>query len=126
MSITHAICHNIQREINLSTYTTCTIRTKYCVQVTFKNYGGIFSKGVGEGGRGHVPPHFQKWGAQVGYSPPTHTSLFAHILWLKTQFVQNFLRSTTLINQYFLNSRIIFHIFFFNCLTIYTYIYQLL
>ena len=33
-------------------------------------------------------------------------SLFAHILWLKTQFFQNFLgslRSPTLINQYFLN-----------------------
>ena len=75
-------------------------------------------KGVGEGGAGgHKPPHFQKWGAQVGLCPPPppHTllgranvliSLFAHILWLKTHFFQNFLgslRSPTLINQYFLN-----------------------
>ena len=73
-------------------------------------------KGVGEGGQGggHVPPNFQKWGggAQVGLCPPllgrtnVLISLFAHILWLKTQFFQNFLgslRSPTLINQYFLN-----------------------
>ena len=73
-------------------------------------------KGVGEGGQGgggHVAPHFQKWGAQVGLCPPpllgranVLISLFAHILWLKTQFFQNFLgslRSLTLIDQYFLN-----------------------
>ena len=33
-----------------------------------------YDKGVGEGGGagGHVPPpHFQKWGAQVGLCPPT-------------------------------------------------------
>ena len=27
-------------------------------------------KGVGEGGGGHVPPHFQKWGTQVGLCLP--------------------------------------------------------
>ena len=32
----------------------------------------VQGKGIGEGGqRGLVPPHFQKWGAQVGLSPPT-------------------------------------------------------
>ena len=79
----------------------------------FVSHGG---KGVGEGGTGgHVPPHFQKWGGGhkwVCAPPPllgranVLISLFAHILWLKTQFFQNFLgslRSPTLINQYFLN-----------------------
>ena len=32
-----------------------------------------FLKGVEGGGGGHVPPHFQKWGAQVGLYPPPHT-----------------------------------------------------
>ena len=77
-----------------------------------------YGKGVWEGGQGGAtwpPPHFQKWGAQVGLCPPPAPllgranvlcSLFAHILWLKTKFFQNFLgslRSPTLINQYFLN-----------------------
>ena len=85
---------------------------KYTV---FRNV--FFYKGVGEGGRGArtpPPPHFQKWGAQVGLCPPPPRLLgkanvlillFAHILWLKTQFFQIFLgslRSPTLINQYFL------------------------
>ena len=69
-------------------------------------------KGVGEGGGGgHEPPHFQKWGAQVGLCPPllgranVLISLFAHILWLKTHFFFKIfsLRSPILINEYFLN-----------------------
>ena len=69
------------------------------------------------GGRGHVPPHFQKWGGGGGTSglcpPPlldranVLISLFAHILWLKTHFFfQNFLgslRSPTILNHYFPN-----------------------
>ena len=72
-------------------------------------------KGVGEGGQGgHVPPTFKSGGGGTsGFVPPpllgranVLISLFAHILWLKTQFFQNFLgslRSPTSINQYFLN-----------------------
>ena len=61
------------------------------------------TKGVGEGGQGaRPPPHFQKWGAQVGFCAPPPPllgranvliSLFAHIVWLKTHFFQNFLGS---------------------------------
>ena len=65
-------------------------------------------KGVGEGGGqggggrgGTCLPTFKSGGggAQVGLCPPTHTllgranvliSLFAHILWLKTQFFSKF------------------------------------
>ena len=58
-------------------------------------------KGVGEGGGqgGHVPPQFQKWGGGhkwVCAPPPllgranVLISLFAHILWLKTQFFSKF------------------------------------
>ena len=39
------------------------------------NVKHAYLKGVGEGGGGvggHVPPHFQKWGAQVGLWPPPH------------------------------------------------------
>ena len=41
-----------------------------CVEINL-----TMNKGVGEGragGGGHVPPHFQKWGAQVGLCPPPH------------------------------------------------------
>ena len=75
----------------------------------------IVFKGVKEGGRGgggaRASP-LSKVGAKVGLCPPllgianVLISLFAHILWLKIQFFQNFLgslRSPTLINRYFLN-----------------------
>ena len=73
-------------------------------------------KGVGEGGGGRggtCLPTFKSGGHKWVCAPPTLLgraivliSLFAHILWLKTQFFQNFLGSLcspTLINQYFLN-----------------------
>ena len=53
-------------------------RTKYVTKGS--HFHKMFSrpKGVGEGGGGagggggHVPPHFQKWGAQVGLCPHPH------------------------------------------------------
>ena len=66
------------------------------------------------GGGTCPPPPLSKVGGTSGFVPPPPLlgranvliSLFAHILWLKTQFFQNFLgslRSPTLIDQYFLN-----------------------
>ena len=76
----------------------------------------IRAKGVGEGGAGGggargPPPTFKSGGHKWVCAPPPPLlgranvliSLFAHILWLKTHFFQNFLGSPTLINQYFLN-----------------------
>ena len=78
----------------------------------------LFAKGVGEGGAGGggscaPPPTFKSGGHQWVCAPPpllgranVLISLFAHILWLKTHFFQNFLgslRSPTSINQCFLN-----------------------
>ena len=83
-------------------------------------------KGVGEGGGGKgggsCLPTFKSVGGTSGFVPPlfgrpnVQISLSATILWLKTQFFQNFLgslRSPTFINQYFpksltQNPRIIF------------------
>ena len=100
------------------------------------------TKGVGEGGAGggaRASPLSKVGGGTSGFAPPpllgranVLISLFAHILWLKHIFSQNFLgslRSPTLITQYFLyfaNLKLKnnFHIFFSNYLTIYTYIYH--
>ena len=67
----------------------------------------------GAGGGGTSPPLSKVGGHKWVCAPPpllgranVLISLFAHILWLKTHFFQNFLgslRSPTLINQYFLN-----------------------
>ena len=73
-----------------------------------------YNKGVGEGGAGgaRAPPLSKVGGHKWVCAPPllgranVLISLFAHILWLKTHFFQNFLgslRSPTLLNQYFLN-----------------------
>ena len=69
--------------------------------------------GAGGGGGGTCLPTFKSGGHKWVCAPPpllgranVLNSLFAHILWLKTQNFQNFLgslRSPTLINQYFLN-----------------------
>ena len=123
--------------VNMITYDQCnrSLPTQPCYISTLmlsytqgRRRRGKLSKVVGGGTSWFVPP------------PPLFgranflISLSANILWLKTQFFQHFLgslRSPTLIRsiQNFpnfanLNSPIIFHIFFFNCLTIYTYRYQ--
>ena len=68
--------------------------TYACICIGTRNqpllHNDMMYKGVGEGGGagggGHVFPHFQKWGAQVGLCPPllgranVLISLFAHIL----------------------------------------------
>ena len=68
------------------------------VQVKTAKSDCYLYKGVGEGGGGggHVPPHFQKWGAQVGLSPPpllgianVLISLFAHFV-VKNTFFSKF------------------------------------
>ena len=103
-------------------------RSKVCGSNPFLHVQGRRRRG-GRGGT-CLPTFKSGGGGTSGFVPPPPLlgranvliSLFAHILWLKTQFFQNFLgslRSPTLINQYFLNfanlnSRIIFHIFFFN------------
>ena len=79
-------------------------------------FQGRRRRGQGGGGRTCLPTFKSGGGGHkwVCFPPPPPLlgranvliSLFAHILWLKTQFFQNFLgslRSPTLINQYFLN-----------------------
>ena len=72
----------------------------------------VLPQGRRRRGAGTFKSGGHKW---VCAPPPPHPllgsanvliSLFAHILWLKTHFFQNFLgslRSPVLINQYFLN-----------------------
>ena len=102
-----------------------------------------YVKGVGEGGAGgggaRASPLSKVGGGHKWVCAPlllgrakVLISLFAHILWLKTHFskfswlasLANFNKSIFSELCHLKNSRMIFHIFFFNCLTIYTYIYH--